>query len=121
MPIRIRAGAELVDKRMGEYPMNPLKSKLLASTVVPLALALGFGMSATIVSGVVASAPAYAACAPKNPCACTKNPCAAGCVNPCAAKNPCNPCNPCAAKNPCNPCLAKNPCNPCNPCAVKNQ
>ncbi len=45
--------------------------------------------------------------------------------NPCAAKNPCNPCagkNPCAAKNPCNPCAAKNPCkvkNPCNPCAKK--
>ncbi|MDX1512568.1 MAG: hypothetical protein R3174_02390 [Gammaproteobacteria bacterium] len=43
--------------------------------------------------------------------------------NPCAAKNPCNPCNPCAVKkacNPCNPCaVKKNPCNPCNPCAIK--
>ena len=43
-----------------------------------------------------------------------------GGFNPCAAKNPCNPCKPCAAKNPCNPCAAKNPCNPCNPCAAKN-
>lgn len=45
--------------------------------------------------------------------------------NPCAAKNPCNPCNPCAARkacNPCNPCAVKkscNPCNPCNPCAAQ--
>jgi len=50
-----------------------------------------------------------------NPCA-GKNPC-----NPCAGKNPCaskNPCNPCAGKNPCaskNPCAAKHPCNPCAP------
>lgn len=39
-------------------------------------------------------------------------------ANPCAGKNPCNPCggkNPCAGKNPCNPCGGKkrNPCNPC--------
>jgi len=46
--------------------------------------------------------------------------------NPCAAKNPCNPCNPCAARKPCSPCnpcaIKKNPCNPCkpcNPCAVQ--
>lgn len=53
-------------------------------------------------------------CAAKNPC----NPC-----NPCAARKACNPCNPCAVKkscNPCNPCAPKkNPCNPCNPCAAK--
>jgi hypothetical protein len=53
-------------------------------------------------------------CAAKNPC----NPC-----NPCAARKACNPCNPCAVKrsrNPCNPCApTTNPCNPCNPCAAQ--
>ncbi len=42
--------------------------------------------------------------------------------NPCAARNPCNPCNPCAARkacNPCNPCAARKPCSPCNPCAAR--
>lgn len=92
------------------------KSRLLASTVVPLVLAVGAGLTAGAVSGLIAAKPAFAACAPCNPCAAT-NPC-----NPCAAKNPCdaNPCNPCAVKkvvNPCNPCAAK---NPCNPCAAKN-
>jgi cytochrome c len=59
-------------------------------------------------------------CNPCNPCAATKacNPC-----NPCAARKACSPCNPCAVKkscNPCNPCAPKrNPCNPCNPCAIK--
>ena len=103
--------------------MHPFKSKLLASTVVPLALVLGVGISAGAVNGIVVSKPAAAACSacpnPCNPC-CAKNPC-----NPCAAANPCNPC---AAKNPCNPCAAANPCNPCaakpiatNPCAAKTQ
>ena len=93
------------------------RSKLLASTVIPLALAVGAGVTAATVSGVVMTKPAYAACAPCNPCAAK---------NPCAAANPCNPCaakNPCAAANPCNPCAVKklivNPCNPCNPCAAK--
>ena len=68
----------------------------------------------------------YNPCAAKNPC----NPCAArkACnpCNPCAARKACNPCNPCAARkacNPCNPCASRknpcSPCNPCNPCAVK--
>lgn len=114
---------------------------MLASTVIPVAVALGGGAAALLVGGVslVLAGPVRAAC---NPCA-AKNPC-----NPCAAKNPCavaNPCSPCAAnpcavsasncviprlhtaslRNPCNPCAAKNPCspcavaNPCNPCAVK--
>ena len=56
----------------------------------------------------------YNPCAAKNPC----NPC-----NPCAARKACSPCNPCAVKksrNPCNPCAPKaNPCNPCNPCAAQ--
>jgi len=93
------------------------KTKLLASTVIPLALAVGAGVTVATISGAVVSKPAYAACAPCNPCAA---------MNPCAAKNPCNPCatkNPCAAGSACNPCAAKkvviNPCNPCNPCAAR--
>ena len=92
------------------------KSRLLTSTVIPLALAVGAGMAVATVSGTIMTKPAFAACAPCNPCAAN---------NPCAAKNPCNPCaakNPCAAANPCNPCAVKkvvaNPCNPCNPCAA---
>lgn len=103
--------------------MNPLKSKMLASTVFPVALAMGVGVTGLAVTVNLGARPAYAQC---NPCA-AKNPC-----NPCAAKNPCNPCaaaspcNPCAAANPCNPCAAANPCNPCaaanpcNPCAAAN-
>jgi len=91
--------------------MNRLKTRMLTTTVIPVAVALGVG--ATGMVGAVTgfgSGQAYAQC---NPCA-PKNPC-----NPCAAKNPCNPCaaknpcNPCAAANPCNPCAAANPCNPC--------
>ena len=89
--------------------MHPFKTNLLATTVVPLALAVTAGMTVAAFTGVIAPRPALSACAPCNPCA-AKNPC-----NPCAAKNPCNPC---AAKNPCNPCAAANPCNPCNPCAA---
>lgn len=107
-------------------------SRLLASTVVPIAIAIGISIAV----------PARAnPCAAKNPCgaargnpAAAKSPC-----NPCAAKAPCSPCggaaaatrcvvprlnaaaaaNPCAAKRPCSPSAAKNPCNPCaakNPC-----
>lgn len=84
----------------------PIKSRLLASTVVPLAFAAGVGVTTASVSGAIMSKPAFAACAPCNPCA----------AKPVAA----NPCNPCAAKNPCNPCAAANPCSPCtaNPCAA---
>ena len=117
--------------------MHPFKTNLLATTVIPLALAVTTGMTVAVVTGVIAPRPALSACAPCNPCA-AKNPC-----NPCAAANPCNPCaagvqvaaassSRCviprlakAAANPCNPCAAKNPCNPCaanacNPCAAKN-
>jgi len=105
---------------------------MLASTVIPVAVALGTGAAAVVIGGasLILAGPVRAQC---NPCA-AKNP-----RNPCAAKNPCaaaNPCNPCAAASPCNPCAA-NPCaasasgcvvprlqtaalgNPCNPCAVK--
>ncbi len=81
--------------------MNPLKSKMLASTVIPVAMAMGMGVTGLAVSVNFGATPAYAQC---NPCT-AKNPC-----NPCAAANPCNPC---AAANPCNPCAAANPCNPC--------
>jgi len=125
--------------------MRPFKSSLLATTVVPLALAVTAGLTIAAITGVVAPKPALSACAPCNPCA-AKNPCSP-CApknpcNPCAAANPCNPCaagstaeasnncfvprlaraptaNPCAAANPCSPCAAANPCNPCataNPC-----
>lgn len=118
--------------------MHPFKTSLLATTMVPLALAVTAGMT-TAITAVVAPGSALSACAPCNPCA-AKNPC-----NPCAPKNPCNPCaaaspcnpcaagsaapassscfiprlvkaasaNPCAAANPCSPCAAANPCNPC--------
>lgn len=119
--------------------MHPFKTSLLASTVLPLALAVTAGMTTAAITGVVAPGPALSACAPCNPCA-AKNPCnpcaPANPCNPCAAVNPCNPCaagadaatfnncavprlakaasaNPCAAANPCGPCAAANPCNPC--------
>ena len=101
--------------------MIPLKTKMLTTTVIPVAVALGVGVSGMVMTGTYSQiGPAYAQCNPcaaKSPC----NPCAAKACNPCAAKNPCNPCaakacNPCAAKNPCNPCAAA-ACNPCNPCA----
>ncbi len=102
--------------------MNPFKTRMLTTTVVPIAVAVGVGVSG-MVGAVAGFGPgqAYAQCNPcaaKNPC----NPCAANACNPC---NPCaaaNPCNPCAAGacNPCNPCAAANPCNPCNPCAAAN-
>ena len=119
--------------------MRPFKTNLLASTVVPLALAVTAGMTMAAITGVVAPKSALSACAPCNPCA-AKNPCSP-CApknpcNPCAASNPCNPCaagsttgssnsclvprlakaataNPCAAATPCSPCAAANPCNPC--------
>jgi len=126
--------------------MNPFKTRMLTTTVIPIAMALGVGASGMVVA-VAGFGPgqAYAQCNPcaaKNPC----NPCAAANpCNPCAAVNPCNPCaagghaaagtfsacviprlakasicNPCAAKNPCNPCAAKNPCNPCAVAAACN-
>lgn len=127
--------------------MKPIKTRLLTTTVIPLAIAAGFTLVAVseVPSARAAQSLAQKSC---NPCAAKRacNPCAAKkACNPCAAKNPCNPCaakracNPCAAKNPCNPCGASNPCNPCaggaaaysskcvvprlasaNPCAAKN-
>lgn len=88
-----------------------LRTNMLTSTVIPVAIALGVAGVATVTLNPAGMARAANPCAAKNPC----NPCAAKRpCNPCAAKNPCNPC---AAKNPCNPCAAANPCNPCNPCA----
>ena len=114
--------------------MNPLKSKLLSSTVIPLMMGTGIAVSGALVFGgpghafspagdllnpVAKSRPIVVQLAQCNPCAAKKacNPC-----NPCAAKKVCNQCNPCAAKkacNPCNPCAAKKACSPCNPCAAK--
>lgn len=122
-----------------------LRASLLATTVIPAAVAVGLLATAaepkpahaapatTAPSGSLLpvakkrpDAVQLAACNPCNPCA-AKNPC-----NPCAAKNTCNPCaaggshssecvvprlQQAAAKNPCSPCAAK---NPCNPCAAKN-
>ena len=65
------------------------RRRLLATTVMPLAVAAMVGVSQPV------SADSH------------------GC-NPCAASacSACNPCNPCAAKsgacNPCNPCAANN-------------
>ncbi len=90
--------------------MQSTKSKLLSSTMVPLVMMAGVAVVGAAVASQVAVRPAYAACNPcaaKNPC----NPCAAAKCNPCAAAK----CNPCAAK--CNPCAAGT-CNPCNPCAA---
>lgn len=99
--------------------MKPIKTRLLTTTVIPLAIAAGFTLVAVseIPSARAAQSLAQKSC---NPCAAKRgcNPCAAKkACNPCAAKNPCNPC---AAKRACNPCAAKTPCNPCgasNPCA----
>ena len=105
--------------------MRPMKTRLLTSTVIPLALAAGVAII------MIPEAPGARANqqVAANPCAAKRgcNPCAAKrACNPCAAKRGCNPCaakrgcNPCAAKRGCNPCAAKracNPCNPCNPCA----
>ena len=121
--------------------MKTFKFTMLTSTVIPVAVALGVGVTGITLTGasfVVGQAKAQCSpCAAKNPC----NPCAAkNPCNPCAAKNPCNPCaaanpcNPCAGgkvsnqcviprlatASLCNPCAAKSPCNPCNPCAAKN-
>ena len=110
--------------------MNSMKSRLLSTTVIPLAIAAGFSL-VTVAEAPQAVAGHHAKgcypCAAKRGC----NPCAAkrGCY-PCAAKRGCNPCaargcNPCAAKRGCNPCAAKRGCNPCaakrgcNPCAAR--
>lgn len=117
--------------------MNPLKSRLLSTTVVPIVVVAAGVAAADMLDRAIPNANAAAKakpvqvaacnpCAAKkcNPCAAKKcNPCAAKACNPCAAKacNPCaaKACNPCAAKkcNPCNPCAAKR-CNPCNPCGA---
>ncbi len=118
--------------------MKPMKSRMLSTTVIPIAVAAaGFTLIAV---GELPEARAAQQIAQRgcNPCAAKRacNPCAAKrACNPCAAKKGCNPCaakkgcNPCAAKRACNPCAAKkgcgpcgakracNPCNPCNPCA----
>lgn len=114
--------------------MKPIKTRMLTTTVIPMALAAGFTLVTVseVPSAQAAQSIAQNRCNPCaakkrcNPCAAKKgcNPCAAkkGC-NPCAAKRGCNPCaakkgcNPCAAKKGCNPCGAKKACNPCNPCA----
>ena len=83
--------------------MNPLKSKLLSSTVIPLMMGTGIAVSGALVFG----GPGHAF----SPAGDLLNPVAksrpivvqlAQC-NPCAAKKACNPCNPCAAKKACKP------------------
>ena len=111
--------------------MKPMKSRLLTTTVIPLAMAAGFTLVTVVEAPKAVAGHHQKGC---NPCAAKKacNPCAAkrGC-NPCAAKRGCNPCaakrgcNPCAAKRGCNPCAAKRGCNPCaakrgcNPCGAR--
>ena len=96
-----------------------LRTKLLSTTVIPIVIAFGVGLTI-----VPATKLLYQLAAPCNPCApCSPcNPCAAAaggatnCVVPrlqLAAA-----CNPCAAKSPCNPCAAAAACNPCNPCGA---
>ncbi|MBL28680.1 MAG: hypothetical protein CMM50_14130 [Rhodospirillaceae bacterium] len=77
------------------------RTRLLGSTVIPMAMAAAIGIGG-------AAQPGYAACSACNPCAVSTKSC--GACNPCAAKS----CNPCAAKS-CNPCAAQS----CNPCAAK--
>jgi len=101
--------------------MKPFRARMLTSTVIPLAMAVGVGIAGASIAG--AAFAACRPCAPKRGC----NPCAAkkGC-NPCAAKKGCNPCaakkgcNPCAAKKKgcgaCYPCKAKSACGACSPC-----
>lgn len=122
--------------------LRTLRASLLATTVIPAAVAM------SLLAMAAQSTPARAAQATAAPsdnllpvakrrpdavqlAAC--DPCSPG-----AAKSPCTPCNPCAAraggyssecvvprlqqaatKNPCNPCAARSPCKPCgaaNPC-----
>lgn len=85
--------------------MKTTRSRLLSTTVLPLAVVAAMG----------AAAPAFADAHGCNPCAAAAcSPCAGAGCNPCAAEG----CNPCAAAgcSPCNPCAAA--CNPCNPCAA---
>ena len=125
--------------------MKPMKSRLLTTTVIPLAIAAGFTLVTVVEAPKAIAGHHQKGC---NPCAAKRgcNPCGARGCNPCAARacNPCNPCaggaasysskcvvprlasaNPCAAKRGCNPCAAKRGCNPCtakrgcNPCAAK--
>ena len=92
--------------------MKPFRARMLTSTVIPLAMAVGVGIAGASIAG--AAFAACRPCAPKRGC----NPCAAkkGC-NPCAAKKGCNPC---AAKKKgcgaCYPCKAKSACGACSPC-----
>jgi len=98
--------------------MKPMKTRMLSTTVIPIAVAAGFTL-ATISEVPQARAAQQVAQKGCNPCAAKR-----GC-NPCAARKACNPraakrgCNPCAAKRACNPCAAKKGCGPCGPCGAK--
>ena len=81
-----------------------MRNRLLSSTVLPLIMTLGVGATVAGCASQADTGGSYQA---------TTSPC-----NPCAAKNPINPCspgNPCAARNPCNPSPAKIPDTPCEP------
>ncbi len=77
-----------------------LKRKPLSHAVFGGLFALGAFFTAPVIASGLCGA---------NPCAARKTSTflLAAATNPCAAKNPCNPCaarNPCGAGNPCNPC-----------------
>ena len=87
------------------------RSRLLCTTMVPLAVGIGLAAAGHAQQGCgPACAPAAAGC---NPCAAAGcNPCAAAGCNPCAAAG----CNPCAAAGVATDCVV--PRVACNPCAV---
>ena len=120
--------------------MRPFRSRLLSRT----SLALVLGTASIVGEGMHGDFPARAAAAnPPAVLTAGANPPRFVAQNPCAARNPCNPCaaggarlsaecvvprlvgaNPCGANpcgaNPCdaNPCAAKNPCAAANPCGA---
>jgi hypothetical protein len=90
------------------------KTKLLSTTVLPMVAAAGI----VVGTGMGMAAPAQAKGIGQDVAA--ELPAAKARVGGVQLAA----CNPCAAKNPCNPCAAKNPCaanNPCNPCAAKKK
>jgi hypothetical protein len=89
----LAVGAESVEIRsvyftfrmFGDGIMKTVKStrsRLLATTVLPLAVAAAIGTAT----------PGFAACSACNPCAAACSAC-----TPCGACGACNPCNPCSA------------------------
>jgi hypothetical protein len=85
----VEIGSVLITFRMfGDEIMKNVKStrsRLLATTVLPLAVAAAIGTAT----------PGMAACSACGAC----NPCAAACsaCKPCGACGACSPCNPCSA------------------------